>query len=123
MHDRLAGLGPDDLVLIADDGAGLVSFHRIPRLAEGDAFVRITALVVHRERRGRGVAQALLAAAEEAAWEWGCDLIEVSSGRRAERASAHRLYRAAGFTDTAERSVRYWKRVRSQPLRTEPSTT
>jgi GNAT superfamily N-acetyltransferase len=108
---RLAALGPDDLVLVSDDGAGLIALHRIPRLAEGGAFVRITAVVVHAEERGRGVARALLAAAEEAARHWGCDLIEVSSGRHAERAPAHQLYRAAGFTDTAQRSVRYWKRV------------
>jgi hypothetical protein len=39
----------------------------------------------------------------------GCALIEVSSGRRPEREPAHALYRAAGFADTAERSVPYWK--------------
>ncbi len=59
--------------------------------------------------RGRGVARALLAAAEDTARGWGCDAIEVSSGRREERTAAHALYRDAGFTDTAERSARYWK--------------
>lgn len=108
---RLDALGPDDLVLLADEGAGMVVLHRIPRLAEGSGFVRITALVVRRERRGRGVARALLESADEAARHWGCGLIEVSSGRRNERAAAHRLYRAAGFTDTSPRSVRYWKSI------------
>ena len=58
-----------------------------------------------------GVATALLAAAEQRAREWGCDLLEVSSGRRPERDPAHALYRAAGFADTGERSMRYWKRL------------
>jgi GNAT superfamily N-acetyltransferase len=106
---RLASLGADDLVLLAEGGAGLVALHRIPRLAEGGAFVRITALVVRRDSRGRGVARALLDASEDQARRWGCSLIEVSSGRRPEREPAHRLYRAAGFADTSPRSVRYFK--------------
>lgn len=39
------------------------------------------------------------------------ELLEVSSGRRPERDPAHAFYRAAGFADTGERSVRYWKRL------------
>jgi GNAT superfamily N-acetyltransferase len=102
-------LGETGAVLLAGDGAGLVALHRIPRLAEGGSFARITALVVAEAQRGRGVARALIAAAEDTAREWGCDLLEVSSGRREEREPAHAQYRAAGFADTAERSVRYWK--------------
>jgi GNAT superfamily N-acetyltransferase len=106
-----ARLGETDAVLVACDGAGLVALHRIPRLAEGGSLARITALVVAEAQRGRGVARALIAAAEDTAREWGCDLLEVSSGRRDEREPAHALYRAAGFADTAERSVRYRKRL------------
>jgi GNAT superfamily N-acetyltransferase len=51
----------------------------------------------------------LLLAAEDVARRWGCDLIEVSSGRRPERDDAHAFYRASGFVDTAGRSLRYWK--------------
>ena len=121
---RLAGLGSDDLVLVAEDGAGMVALHRIPRVAEGGAFVRITALVVRRERRGRGVARALLDATEDAARNWGCSLIEVSSGRRGERGPAHRFYRAAGFTDTSPRSVRYWKPLEGgHPVSASPDTS
>jgi GNAT superfamily N-acetyltransferase len=104
-----ARLGETDAVLLADDGAGLIGLHRVPRLAEGGAFARITALVVAEAHRGEGVAQALLAAAEATARDWGCNLLEVSSGRRPEREPGHRFYRAAGFEDRAERSVRYWK--------------
>jgi GNAT superfamily N-acetyltransferase len=77
---RLRALGDADRVLLAGDGAGLVALHRIPRLAEGGQFARITALVVSEEQRGQGVA---------------------------------RRYRAAGFADAADRSVRYRKELAS----------
>jgi uracil-DNA glycosylase len=48
----------------------------------------------------------LLGAAERVARDWGCDLLEVSSGRRPERADAHRFHLGAGFADTDEQSVR-----------------
>ena len=47
-----ARLGETDVVLLAGDGAGLVALHRVPRLAEGGSFTRITALVVAAEHRG-----------------------------------------------------------------------
>jgi GNAT superfamily N-acetyltransferase len=111
VRSRLGALGDGDLVLLADDGVGLIALHRVPRLAEGGAFTRITALVVARSYRSRGIARGLLAAAEQVARRWGCDVLEVSSGRRSERADAHALYSAAGFSDTSARSVRYWKAV------------
>lgn len=107
---RLAGLNGCDRVLVTD--GGLIALHRIPRVAEGGALMRITALVVAPDRRGQGVGRALLQTAEEIARRWGCDLIEVSSGRRAERDAAHAFYGAMGFEDSAARSVRYWKRLR-----------
>ena len=102
-------LGETDRVLLAEPDAGLVALHRIPRLAEGGCFVRITALVVSPSHRGRGVGRALLAAAEQQAREWGAALLEVSSGRRPERDTAHGLYLAAGYEDVAGVSVHYRK--------------
>lgn len=116
LEGRLAALGPNDLVLVAEDCVGVVALHRVPRIAEGGAFVRITALAVREGERGHGVGQALLEATEAAARRWGCDLIEVSSGRRPEREPAHRFYRAAGFTDTSERSARYHSGFPDRPL-------
>ena len=106
---RLSMLDDSDAVLVT--AGGMIVLHRIPRLAEGDAITRITALVVAPERRGEGIGRALLAAAEGVARRWGCNLIEVSSGRRLERNAAHAFYRSAGFEDTAARSVRYWKQL------------
>jgi GNAT superfamily N-acetyltransferase len=106
---RLSALTDADAVLLAD--GGLVALHRIPRIADGGTLARVTALVVAADRRGQGLATALVAAAEDRAREWGCDLLEVSCGRRPERGPAHAFYRAAGFSDTSDRSVRYWKRL------------
>jgi GNAT superfamily N-acetyltransferase len=105
--DRLGRLDGSDCVLIT--AGGLIALHRVSRLAEGSPFARITALVVAADRRGQGIAGALLGAAEEVARDWGCPLIEVSSARRPERDAAHSFYVAAGFEDTGQRSVRYWK--------------
>lgn len=106
---RLGSLGSGDRVLVAEDGAGMVAAHRVPLLAEGGALLRITALAVRAQDRGRGVATAMLRAAEELARDWGCSVIEVSSSRRPERDAAHRLYPSAGFVDASSQAVRYWK--------------
>jgi GNAT superfamily N-acetyltransferase len=97
-----------DVVLLSGHD-GLIALHRVPRLAEGGCFVRVTALVVAASARGLGVGRRLLAAAEEQARAWDAAMIEVSSGRRPERDAAHRLYTAAGYEDVAEVSVRYRK--------------
>jgi len=109
--ERLNALIRSDADCVLLVPGGLIALHRIPRLAEGDVFARITALVVAPERRGQGVGRVLLDAAEEVARGWGCTLLEVSSGRRPERRAAHAFYRAAGFEETESRSVRYWKRL------------
>jgi GNAT superfamily N-acetyltransferase len=111
---RLAALDSEsDCVLLAP--GGLVALHRVPRLAEGTPFGRITALVVASGHRGKGVGRALLEAAEEVARGWGCEMIEVSSGRRPERQAAHAFYVATGFEDTSTRSVRYWRQIAREP--------
>ncbi|MDQ6817989.1 MAG: GNAT family N-acetyltransferase [Actinomycetota bacterium] len=109
VRTRLNALDDSDCVLVTE--GGMIALHRIPRVAEGDHLARITALVVSPGRRGSGLGQALLLAAEEVARRWACDLIEVSSGQRPERDAAHRFYRAAGFEDAGAVSVRYWKRL------------
>ena len=110
VRERLDGMSDADRVRLAGAGAGLDALHRIPRIAEGGQFAPITALVVSQGQRGKGVARRLLDEAERAARTWGCDLLEVSSGRRPERDAAHR---AAGFADAADRSVRYRKELGS----------
>ena len=98
-----------DLVLLSEPDAGLVALQRVPRLAEGGCFVRVTALVVAPSSRRNSLGRMLLLAAEEAARMWGAEMVEISCGRRPERDAAHRLYRSAGYADAADVSVRYRK--------------
>ena len=109
VRKRLAALDDEDRVLVCE--GGFVSLHRVPLLAEGGCCARITALIVSESHRGAGVGRVLVEAAEGTARSWGCALLEVSSGRRPERAAAHRFYPALGFEDSGRDSVRYWKRL------------
>jgi len=77
VKERLGRHDGSDCVLIT--AGGLIALHRVPRLAEGSPFARITALVVAADRRGQGIGRALLSAAEDVARDWDCQLIEVSS--------------------------------------------
>jgi GNAT superfamily N-acetyltransferase len=78
-------------------------------LAEAATMVRITALSVTASARGHGVGRALVAAAERRAVTMGASFLEVGSGRRPERAAAHRFYPAMGFEDANPHAARYWK--------------
>lgn len=118
VRERLARLSAsrDDLVaVVAEDGeqvVGVVSAHVIPRFGEtSHGFVRITALSVAPNSGRQGVGRRLVEFVEYFAATMGCDLIEVASGRRPERAAAHRFYPALGFVDTAGDAVRYWKNL------------
>jgi GNAT superfamily N-acetyltransferase len=105
---RLADLSAreDHPVFVADLEAspdspravGLLALE-IGRLFHRDApSAQITALVVDRRYRHRGVARALIAAAELAARRAGCPRVYVRSNRR--RDDAHGFYRAAAFEET-----------------------
>jgi GNAT superfamily N-acetyltransferase len=118
IRERLTWLAssPTDLAAVAvRDGAdvvGLVTAHVVPMFAEPDpAFLRITALSVAPRAVRRGVGRRLVGFAEYVARLHGCRLVEVSSGRRAEREAAHRFYRTLGFEDAGATSARYWKRL------------
>lgn len=52
---RLRSLSDADRILITE--GGLIALHRIPLLAEGGAFARITALVVAPGQRNSGIAR------------------------------------------------------------------
>lgn len=116
IRERLARIATsrDDLAAVAVEGGtnvvGVITAHVVPMFAEaGPAFLRITALSVAPDVVGRGIGRRLVEFAEYFARLHGCRLIEVSSGRRAEREPAHRFYRALGFEDAGRASVRYWK--------------
>jgi N-acetylglutamate synthase-like GNAT family acetyltransferase len=99
---RLERLDAEALVA-EDDGAvvGLAAV-QVMHVLERDAPVaRLTALVVHEDARGRGVARALLEAVEGRAREAGCERIHVTSAER--RTDAHAAYVAMGFARTGLR--------------------
>jgi GNAT superfamily N-acetyltransferase len=118
VEERLRRLSssPDGLAAAAVVGgehlAGVLTGHLVPLLAEAEpALLRMTALSVAPDQTRRGLGRRLVEFAEYFAQLHGCLLVEVSSGRRAERDAAHRFYPALGFEDSGETSIRYWKRL------------
>ena len=106
-----AWAGHDDrVILVADSGAGpagMAAVVAVPHLSRPGSAGRLVGLVVGRSHRRRGVASALLAAAEQRALGWGCDQLELTSGRV--RDAAHRFYPARGYEETSGHHARYLK--------------
>jgi GNAT superfamily N-acetyltransferase len=92
---RLAGLAgdPQSRCLVAADGThlvGAITLYFVPVIHQGGRWCRLTSLVVDEQTRGRGVGQALVAAAEEASAAAGCVRVEATSATR--RTDAHAFY-------------------------------
>jgi GNAT superfamily N-acetyltransferase len=99
---------PEAEVLVAEIEralVGMVGVYAAPHLALPGRFGRIGGLSVDGHFRRRGVAAALMAAAEELARTWGCDRMEVTSSRS--RAEAPEFYPALGYEDVCGRSARF----------------
>ncbi|MFN8131129.1 MAG: GNAT family N-acetyltransferase [Solirubrobacteraceae bacterium] len=100
-----AAPGHAALVAVADGAvAGLAALAATLRLEDGRPSCRLTALAVAPEWRERGVARALLAAAEDWARGQGAGRLEVTSS--GDRPAAHAAYRAWGFEPRPERFVK-----------------
>lgn len=106
-----AWAGHDDrVILVAEQGgavAGLAAVATVPHLTRPGSGARLIGLVVGRDHRRRGVASALLLAAERRALAWGCDRLELTSARF--RAEAHLFYPARGYEETSGHHARYVK--------------
>jgi N-acetylglutamate synthase-like GNAT family acetyltransferase len=100
---------PDEAVLVAESlgkVVGVISLHLFP-LFHAELWVgRITALVIRPDQRSRGVARALLQAAENAAWGRQCIRVEIDSGGSHYTAPA--FYERTGY----ERVDRYFVKAR-----------
>jgi GNAT superfamily N-acetyltransferase len=112
ISDRLAYWLPDPMsvIFVAEtDGRiiGSLSLHAIPYLERTGRWARIESLVVDESARGTGAGRALIAAAEEAARQWNCLNVEVTSSRS--RADAHAFYQQMGFSDICDQSGRFLK--------------
>jgi GNAT superfamily N-acetyltransferase len=86
---------------------GIVAVTAIPYLEHEGRWGRIVALVVSSAWRGQGVGRQLAEAAENAASELGCVVMEVTSALS--RTDSHRFYQTLGYQDWGGRSARYLK--------------
>src|SRR5262245_43591373 len=98
----------NETVFVADSGrrlVGLLSVWSQLPIARARPVARVTAMVVRSETRRRGIGTALMERAVQWTRDAGCEGIELTSGMRAERETAHRFYEALGFRRTA---YRFW---------------
>jgi GNAT superfamily N-acetyltransferase len=86
---------------------GIVAVTAIPYLEHEGRWGRIVALVVSFACRGQGVGRQLVRAAENAASELGCVVMEVTSALS--RTDSHPFYQTLGYQDWGDRSARYLK--------------
>lgn len=109
LEGRLRHLDRDsDRILVAEvsgEPVGVAVLHLAPFLHEGGHRARLTALVVDRNVRSRGLGALLLDACEEAAREMGSSALELTT--REERRDAHRFYERQGYRHTARRYVKH----------------
>ena len=93
----LSATGSDPILLAEADGTvvGLLASHRCRMLQYARPVMRITALVVGRDARRRGVGRLLMERAERKAVAQECEFVELTSA--ADRADAHAFYRGIGY--------------------------
>jgi ribosomal-protein-alanine N-acetyltransferase len=80
--------------LLAAEDRGLAGYAMVHR-RRGSALARLTSLAVRPDRAGRGLGQALLAAAERRALERGCTRMRLEV--RTDNLPARRLYERSGY--------------------------
>lgn len=85
------------LACLGDSIVGMLGACHQHYYEHNGSYVRILALVTHKDHRKIGVAQTLLAAAEDWARERDAGALVLNCGNREERAAAHKFYAARGF--------------------------
>jgi GNAT superfamily N-acetyltransferase len=106
---RLNDTGLDPMFLAVDDGRplGLIALHRCHMIQYSTPVARITALVVRRGARRRGIGRLLIDHALCWAAQQACELVELTSPLS--REEAHTFYRDLGFEPN---SLRFRKMLR-----------
>jgi ribosomal protein S18 acetylase RimI-like enzyme len=94
---RLSNTGMDPIILAVADGQvlGLLASHLCHMLQYEKPVMRITALVVDRQARRRGVGKLLMEHAEHLAVAAGCEIVELTSAMS--RTAAHAFYHGIGY--------------------------
>jgi GNAT superfamily N-acetyltransferase len=96
-----------DIVLVAVSGKkimGFTSLHLMPLIHENGYICRITALVVDRDSRRKGVGMALVRKAETYAVKKGAVKVEITSADR--RKEAHAFYLRLGYREYRKRFLK-----------------
>ena len=94
---ELGKTGADPIFLALADGQilGLLALHLSRMLQYPSPIVRVTALVVDRRARRRGVGKLLMQHAEQVGSAAGCEFVELTSAM--DRAEAQAFYRNIGY--------------------------
>ncbi|EJE52192.1 acetyltransferase, N-acetylglutamate synthase [Acidovorax sp. CF316] len=102
----LAAQAGDNVLLAEVDGrvASVISLHVLELFRAEGRIGRITSLVVDAGQRGRGVGEALVAAADRFFTGQGCVRAEVTSGDH--RPAAHAFYAAQGYAPDERRFLK-----------------
>ena len=94
---ELSKTGADPVFLAVADGQvlGLLAAHLCRILQYASLVLRVTALVVDRRARRRGVGKLLMEHSEQVGYAAGCEFVELTSAM--DRAAAHAFYRSMGY--------------------------
>jgi GNAT superfamily N-acetyltransferase len=101
--ERLRSSNADRLVVAELDGevVGLASLHTSLSVEYDAPAAKLSAIVVDKLHRRRGIGEALVVAMEAEARQRGCCLIFLTTAER--RKDAHAFYRRSGFEETGRR--------------------
>lgn len=89
------------VAVVRGDVVGFVSLHMTPVLHRPAPVGRLTALVVSKRIRRRGIGSRLVAAAEEFLTNAGCSIVELTSNLKLHE--AHAFYERQGYAVTSHR--------------------
>ena len=100
---ELSRTGSDPIFLAVGNGQilGLLASHLCRMLQYPGLIMRVTALVVDRGARRRGVGKLLMEHAERMGSAAGCEFVELTSA--ADRADAHAFYSSIGYRSSSLR--------------------
>lgn len=94
-------------VVVAVAGAkvvGVASIHIVPLLHQEGNLCRITAIVVSKEQRKKGIGTRMIEYVEDYARSHQCIKVEITSGDQ--RTSAHQFYHRVGYKEVSRRFIK-----------------